>query len=169
MTRTTLLILIFFAVSPTYCISKMYIGLRAGEVAMTGNAMSNYKNSIGYGVDIGFKGIARDVDLNLQSQVSPHSGPGDLKLQAHSVSFEFHPLDLTDLDVTLGIAPGLYFYKRDTGTQTRFGLNLGAVADLLVRDRVHLGFASRYHLLSESPVSGNFWTFMARVGYEFPI
>ncbi len=148
---------------------KLYIGARAGNVSMTGNAAKDYANGIGYGLDLGLKEPIRNVDFFYTWQLSPHSGLGGLNLQVHSVSAEFHPLELNDLDVTLGIGSGLYLYQMEMGSQMRFGINLGASAALIISNSVHLGVASRFHAASRSPVPGNFFTMMVRLGYSFHI
>ncbi len=150
-------------------VPQLYIGGRAGNVALTGAAASNYKSAVGYALDLAMMDFIRDIDFYYSWQTSPHGGPENLTLQAHNASVEFHPLELNDLDVTLGIGPGFYSFKLTSGTQSRLGLQLGTTAALILSDRIYLGVTSRYHLVSGSPVSGNLWTFMARIGYSFPV
>ena len=148
---------------------QVYIGGRAGHVSMTESAKGNYGDAVGYGLDFGLKDLFRNIDAYYNWQLSPHGGPGNLSVQAHSFAFEFHPLDLVDMDVTLGIGPGFYLFKRETGTEGRFGLGVGASAALILKEHLILGILSKYHLIKESPISGNFWTFMAKIGYAFSV
>ncbi len=157
---STLGVFFLFAAAPALAVDGVYLGGQVGAVGLNGGATNT---AIGFGVDLGLRANPL-VDVIFHFQTSSHSG---LTIYAPHLSAEIHYADVNDFDFTIGVGPGLYFFKA-LNTDTNFGLNFGTAVDFKLDEAIRLGLGARYHLVFSPAVgSGNFWSFMFRAGYFF--
>jgi hypothetical protein len=73
-----------------------------------------------------------------------------------------------DFDFTLGGGPGVYSISSGT-SNTYFGLHVSGGADVVISDQIRLGLQARYHFLFDQNESDDYWSVMARFGYQFEL
>ncbi|MFM8269509.1 MAG: outer membrane beta-barrel protein [Pseudomonadota bacterium] len=158
---------------PLYAIEGLYLGLQAGQVQLAGSAKELNDNAIGFGLDLGIK-TQSYLDVMFQSQISSHTGyttaskttPGtNLKIYSQTLGANFH-FGNPDFDFSLGGGPGLYFVN-SVNSNSYFGLHIAGGADVLVSDEIRLGLQARYHFLFQPQKRDDYWSIMARAGYQF--
>lgn len=150
-------------------VEGFYLGGQIGHIGLTGKTSPTYNNTIGFGLDLGFRANPL-LDIMFSSQYSSHSGGADgLSLYAETLAASFHILEANDFDWSLGAGPGFYFFKYAVKTESMFGLNMGTNVDVKAGDNLKLGLGLRYHLVfrKDADVGDNIWTIMMRVGYTF--
>jgi hypothetical protein len=157
------------ATSPALALDGIYLGAQVGDVTLSGNNANLYNSAIGYGLDLGFEESSL-IDLVLHGQHSNHSGGtlGDLSVTDATISGYLHIIRTGDIDVSLGLGPGFYFFSTPTLSRTNFGLNFGANGDVCL-DAFRVGIGVNYHAVFGSTVGANLWTIMMRVGYVFDV
>lgn len=146
-----------------------YLGGEIGHVALTGKTAPTYSNTIGFGVDLGFRANPL-LDIMFSSQYSSHSGGANgLSVYAETLAASFHFLEANDFDCSLGAGPGFYFFNYSGKTDTMFGLNFGPNVDVKAGDNLRLGLGLRYHVVfsKDTDIGDNIWNIMMRVGYTF--
>lgn len=149
-----------FSAQPAHAVDGVYLGGQVGAVGLTGGSTDT---AIGLGVDLGLRANSI-VDVVFHFQTSDHTGR---TIYAPHLSAEIHYADVNDFDFTIGVGPGMYFFKTPLVTDANFGLNFGTAVDLKLDDAIRLGLGARYHLVFSPSVGNNFWSFMFRAGYFF--
>lgn len=160
---------------PIFAIEGLYLGIQAGQVQLLGNTKELHDNTIGFGVDLGIR-TQSYLDVIFQSQVSSHTGytssakttkGTDLKIYSQTLGANIH-FGTADFDFTFGGGAGAYITKAAT-SNTYFGLNLSGGADVVVSDQIRLGLQGRYHFLFKQELQDDYWSVMARIGYQFEL
>lgn len=173
--KKLLLSLLIISISPIYAIEGLYLGVQGGQVQLLGTTKDLHDNAIGFGVDIGLR-TQSYLDVMFQSQMSTHTGytsstkitkGTDLKIYSQTLGANFH-FGTTDFDFTLGGGPGVYFINSGT-SNTYFGLHVAGGADVAVSDEIRVGLQARYHFLFKQELKDDYWSIMARIGYQFPL
>lgn len=157
--------------SSASAVEGFYLGGQLGHFSFTGESRSNFNNSIGFGGDIGFRANPL-VDLVLGVQYSTYKAIGviasNLNLLTGTMTAEFHLGRLADFDFTIGAGPGLYFADVAGANTTKFGINFGGAADLLVDDHFKVGVGIKAHnIFATTNAFSNYWTITMRAGYMF--
>lgn len=161
--------------APLFAIEGLYLGVQGGQVQLLGSTNDLHDNAIGFGVDIGIR-TQSYLDVMFQSQMSSHTGytsPAkttkgtDLKIYSQTLGANVH-FGTSDFDFTLGGGPGAYIMNSTT-SNTYFGLHLAGGADVVVSDQIRLGLQGRYHFLFKQELKDDYWSIMARIGYQFEV
>lgn len=170
-----ILVSFFLLVSPLFGIEGFYIGAQGGQVQLLGNTKDLHDNAIGFGLDIGLR-TQSYLDVMFQSQISTHTGytstaktiqTQSLKIYSQTLGANIH-FGTTDFDFTLGGGPGAYILN-SVSSNTYFGLHLAGGADVIVSDKIRLGLQTRYHFLFKQELRDDYWSIMARIGYQFEV
>ncbi|NBX82068.1 hypothetical protein EBQ90_03150 [bacterium] len=173
--KKIILFLLLVAVSPCFSIEGLYVGVQGGQVQLLGTTKDFHDNAIGFGVDIGIR-TQSYLDVTFQSQMSSHTGytnlaktvkGTDLKIYSQTLGANVH-FGNSDFDFTLGGGPGAYIINA-VNSNTYFGLHLAGGADVVVSDQIRLGLQGRYHFLFKQELKDDYWTIMARIGYQFEV
>jgi len=159
-------------------IDAVYLGGQVGNVALTGDLGNAFSNAIGFGVDLGLRTNSL-LDVTAHFQHSSHSGGTDgMSLNDLFLSADVHLLQVNDFDFALAFGPGFYFFNAAAAgnlpslSHTNFGLNFGALGDVVVSDNFRIGLDGRYHAVFGNifgNTGGAFWTIMLRAGVLFEI
>lgn len=169
------LILLAFLITPVFALEGLYLGVQGGQVQLLGNTKDLHDNAIGFGVDLGLR-TQSYLDVMFQSQMSSHTGytttakttkGTDLKIYSQTLGANVH-FGSSDFDFTLGGGPGVYFINSAT-SNTYFGLHLAGGADVVVSDEIRVGLQARYHFLFKQELKDDYWSIMARIGYQFEL
>ena len=170
-----ILLLSLVSIVPVFAIDGLYLGVQGGQVQLLGNTKDLHDNAIGFGVDIGIR-TQSYLDVMFQSQMSTHTGytsvakitkATDLKIYSQTLGANIH-FGTSDFDFTLGGGPGVYFINSGT-SNTYFGLHVAGGADVVVSDQLRLGLQARYHFLFKQELKDDYWSIMARIGYQFDL
>ena len=173
--KNLLFVLILSSFTPLFAIDGLYLGVQAGQIQLSGNTKELYDDAIGFGVDIGIR-TQSYLDVMFQSQMSTHTGytspakitkATDLKIYSQTLGANIH-FGTIDFDFTLGGGPGVYSISSDT-SRTYFGLHISGGADVIVSDQIRLGLQARYHFLFDQHAADDYWSVMARFGYQFEL
>jgi len=167
--------LLFLFVTPLFAIEGFYLGVQGGQVQLLGKTRDLHDGAIGFGLDIGLR-TQSYLDVMFQSQMSTHAGytnsakttkANDLKIYSQTLGANIH-FGTTDFDFTLGGGPGAYIIN-SASSHTYFGLHLAGGADVVVSDKIRLGLQTRYHFLFKQELHDDYWSIMARIGYQFEV
>ena len=151
-----------------FALDGIYLGAQVGDVTLSGNTAPLYNSTIGYGLDLGFEESSL-IELVLHGQHSNHSGAfGDLSVSDAFISAYLHAIRTGDLDFSLGLGPGFYFFSTQGTSSTNFGLNFGVNGDVCL-DAFRVGLGVNYHSVFGTTIGDNLWTIMMRFGYVFDI
>lgn len=166
---------LFIAVTPVFGIEGYYLGIQGGQVQLLGNTKDLHDNAIGFGVDIGIR-TQSYLDVMFQSQMSSHTGytsaakitkGPEMKIYSQTLGANVH-FGNSDFDFTIGGGPGAYIFNTGT-SNTYFGLHLAGGTDVIVSDQVRLGLQARHHFLFKPELRDDYWSIMARIGYQFEV
>ncbi len=157
----TIVLLSSWFATPARAADGVYLGMQGGHVGLSGGT---FQSGLGFGGDLGFV-VGPVVDLVFKSQFSSHDGGGGMTLWSNTLSADFHVGNFYDVDIALGVGPGLYRF----GSVSRFGLHGELNTDVAVGDGWRAGLSWRYHGIMGGTVNreGSYWSVMARVGYLF--
>lgn len=170
-----LMAIVLLAVSPLFAIEGLYFGAQAGQVQLRGETQTFHDNAIGFGIDIGIR-TQSYLDVMFQSQLSTHDGytsaskttkSNSLKIYSQTLAANVH-FGNTDFDFTLGGGPGAYIMSAQQ-TNTYFGLHLDGGSDIIISDQFRVGLQGRYHFLFKQELRDDYWSIMARIGYQLDI
>ena len=146
-----------------FALEGLYLGAQVGQVGLTG--ISGRSNAIGFGVDVGVKTVGL-LDLVFHLNYSNHSGGGGLRILAPQLSALYHVTQTGELDISVEGGPGFYSFS-STATETKFGIQLGINADVILEEHLRAGLGWRYHNPFDATLGGSFYTLMMRVGWLF--
>lgn len=153
-----------------YAIEGVYVGGQIGHVGMTGRTATTYSNTIGFGVDLGLR-TNNVLDLTAAFQTSAHSGGAGMNLMSFLLTADYKFAEANDFEFFLSGGPGFYFFKTAALTDTKFGLNFGAIGNVMADENIRVGLAARYHLVfssSAATTGDSYYSIMLRFGYVFP-
>jgi hypothetical protein len=163
--KKTLFTLAFLVCSKGFPLESIFLGAQFGQVLLT-NGASSFTNSLGYGLDLGFR-TNPVLDVTLRSQLSSHSGGNGLTLWSNTLSADYLVGTFYDIEVFLGGGPGVYQFASSPST-VLFGLHAEAYGDLIVNDSFKVGLGGRFHgILNTAASTGSYWTIMMRAGFSF--
>ncbi len=146
-------------------IEGIYVGGEVGNVGLSGTLGQTYTNAIGFGIDLGVKTNSY-LDILFHLATSSHSGAGGLNIYSQTVTGNFHIFEFADIEFTLGLGPGFYFFKTPGITNSSFGINAGGDLNARVDDNIRIGLGGRWNGVFGQG-TGNYITFMMNVGYWF--
>jgi hypothetical protein len=158
--------LVFFLVTSLgrAAIDGLYLGAQVGQVGLTGSNQNLHGNSIGAGLDLGFRTLS-NVEILFQSQLSSHSS--NLKLYSQTLGANLR-LEIPDFEILLGLGPGFYTFSKAT-SNTYFGVHWDVAGDVVVTEALRLGLGFRYHSLFGETGADDYWSVMMRFGYLFEL
>jgi hypothetical protein len=166
MKKLTLALGLLLFPTSAFPLESLFIGGQFGQVLLTGGAKTSFTDSLGFGVDLGFR-TNPVLDLTLRSQLSSHTGGSGLSLWSNTLSADYLVGNFYDIEVFVGGGPGLYQFA-STPSTLLFGLHAELYGDLIVSDSFKIGLGGRFHgILNNSATTGSYWTIMMRAGCTF--
>jgi len=161
--------LLFFLSTQGYAVDGYYVGGHIGHVGLSGRTSTSFSNTIGFGVDFGLR-TNSVLDVVAGFTTSSHSGGAGMNLMSFLITADYKLAEVNDFEFFISGGPGFYFFKTVATTDTKFGINFGALGNVMVDENIRIGLAARYHLVfnSAAGVAGdNYYTIMMRFGYVF--
>jgi hypothetical protein len=163
------LLLVFVWAAPLCAFDGFYVGGQVGHVGLSGNltkAPLNYSNTIGFGVDLGFRTNSM-LDVIFNSQYSSHSNTGGIKIFSETLEANYHIWEINDFDFIVGGGPGFYIFNTPSTSNTQFGLHLNSAVDVKATEQLRVGLGFRWHWIFGNTGGDDFYTVMLRFGYYF--